>query len=44
MLFVLLFSCLSHDPITFYPFFSAGALVSLAEDEEDDEVPLITRR
>jgi len=24
--------------------FSAGALVSLAEDEEDDEVPLITRR
>ena len=43
MLFVLLFSCLSHDPITFYPFL-AGALVSLAEDEEDDEVPLIMRR
>jgi len=24
--------------------FSAGALVSLAEEEEDDEVPLIMRR
>ena len=43
MLFVLLFSCLSHDPILFI-LFSAGALVSLAEDEEDDEVPLIMRR
>ena len=42
MLFVLFFLVSLMIRLLFI--FSVGALVSLAEDEEDDEVPLITRR